>query len=174
MVRSDAHISESLVGTGSKRRVRVAFGLWGATAVVALVASATLARVAASPEGDRASVLWAVATTFNRDFAANRPSAVYDRFDGPSRTVISRADYVRRHLECPDPPGPATTTGVERATGGYWLVHYSIDGVALTDYWHYVAGRWRFSLVRSNPDAVALYRLSFLAYARALGCVPGA
>ncbi len=170
---SDAHISEPLVGTGSTRRHRVAFGLWGGVLVVALVVSATLAHVAAPLEGDRASVLWAVATTFNRNYSENHPNAVYDRFDAASRAVISRADYVRRHLECPDPPGPATTTGVQRGSGGYWLVHYSIDSVALTDYWHYVAGRWRFSLVRSNPNAVTLYSLPFAAYARALGCVPG-
>jgi hypothetical protein len=142
--------------------------------VVILLATAALPRVATSPEAERASVLWAVATAFNRDYSANRPGVVYDRFDAASRAVISRAAYVRRHLECPDPPGPATTTGVARGSAGYWLVHYSIDGVSLTDYWRDIGGRWRFSLVRSNPDAVALYRLSFAAYARALGCSPGA
>lgn len=146
----------------------------GAALIVAmLVMAATLARVAGSPEGDRASVLASVATAFNRDYAANHPGAVYDRFDAASRAIISRSAYIRRHLECPDPPGPATTTGVRRGPGGYWLVHYSIGGIALTDYWHYVGGRWRFSLVRSNPQAVALYRLSFGAYARMLGCAPG-
>ena len=153
---------------------RVAPWLIGPLVVIALVTAAAHSRVATSPEGERASVLFSVATAFNQDYSANHPGAVYDRFDAASRAVISRAAYVRRHLECPDPPGPATTTGVARGPGGYWLVHYSIDGVSLTDYWHYVGGRWRFSLTRSNPQAVSLYRLSFAAYARALGCSPGA
>ena len=141
--------------------------------VIALAAAATHARVSTSPEGERASVLFAIATAFNQNYSANRPGAVYDRFDSASRDVISRAAYIRRHLECPDPPAPATTTGVTRGPRGYWLVHYSIDRVSLTDYWHYVGGRWRFSLMRSNPQAAALYRLSFSAYARALGCSLG-
>lgn len=155
------------------RRRRVAPWLSGALVVIALTAAATHARVATSPEAGRASVLAAVATAFNQDFSANRPGAVYDRFDAASRAVISRAAYIRRHLECPDPPAPATTIGVSRGPRGYWLVHYSIDRVSLTDYWHYVGGQWRFSLTRSNPRAVALYRLSFAAYARALNCSRG-
>ena len=145
-----------------------------AALLVAMLAASALVRVATSSEANSASVLFAVATTFNRDYSENHAGAVYDRFDAASRAVISRTDYVRRHHECPDSPGPATTTGVERGTGGYWLVRYAIGGVALTDYWHYVGGHWKFSLVRSNPDAVALYRLPFGAYARALGCTPGA
>lgn len=143
-------------------------------AVLALAGAANLARVMRSPEKTRAATLWAIATAFNRDYAANRPGAVYDRFDAASRAVISRAAYVRRHLECPDPPGAATTTGVVQGSGGYWLVHYEIGGVGLTDSWHEIGGRWRFSLVRSNPRAVALYRAPFAVYARALGCTPGA
>ena len=156
----------------SRRRPRVTPWLTGPLMVIALAVAATHARVA-TPPGERLSVLVAVATTFNQNYSENRPGAVYDRFDAASRAVISRAGYIRRHLECPDPPGPATTTGVTRGPRGYWLVHYSIDGVALTDYWHYVGGRWRFSLTRSNPQAVALYRLSFPAYAQALGCSRG-
>lgn len=158
-------------GGGSRWRRRFTLAL-SAALVAVLLATAALARVATSSEPEQAHVLWVVATAFNRDYAANRPGAVYDRFDAASRAVISRGAYIRRHLECPDPPGAATTTGVARVRGGYWLVHYSIDGVTLTDYWRDLGGRWRFSLVRSNPDAVALYRLSFAAYARALGCTP--
>ena len=141
--------------------------------MILLVVAAGLARGSVSP-GGRASALWVVECTFNEDYSANHPGAVYDRFDAASRAVISRAAYIRRHLECPDAPGRATTTGVQRGPGGYWLVHYSISGVSLTDYWHDVGGRWRFSLVRSNPHSLALYRLSFAAYARELGCTPGA
>ena len=138
--------------------------------IVALVAgTGAYAHVTGTSDARTVATLRAVATTFNSDYAANRVGAVYDRFDAASRAVISRTDYVRRHRECPDPPGAARVTGVS-PSGGFWLVHYEISGVVMTDYWHYVAGRWLFSLVKSNPAAVALYRLPFAAYARALGC----
>ena len=171
---SDPHDPDVVIERGSERGRFLAPWLSALLVVFALAGAANLARTVGGSEGDRAGTLWKIAAAFNRDYAANRPGTVYDRFDAASRAVISRAAYVMRHLECPDPPGAATTTGVVRGSGGYWLVHYSIDGVALTDYWHDVGGRWRFSLVRSNPRAVALYQEPFAKYARALGCTPGA
>ncbi len=129
---------------------------------------------ALSSDAPSAASLAAIATTFNDDYEANRVGAVYDRFDAASRRVISRAHYVRDHLECPNPPGRATVASVMRAREGDWIVHYVIGGVGLNDYWHYEGGRWLFSLVKSNPGALALYRLPFGAYARAVGCTPGA
>lgn len=110
-----------------------------------------------------------IARQFNNDYAANNAAAVYDRWDARSRTVIDRADYVRRHRECPTAPGPATVQGAVHA-GRWWLVHYSISGTELTDYWRYDHGRWLFDLVRSNPQAVRLYRLSPAKYFAAVGC----
>jgi hypothetical protein len=49
-------------------------------------------------------------------------------------------------------------------------VHYEISGVQLADCWFYVNGRWVFDLVRSNPDAVRLHRLSPRQYVKAAGC----
>ena len=144
--------------------------LSGALVLVLVVGAAHRATSTSAGDASSASALRAVATTFNDNYGANRVGAVYDRFDAASRAVISRADYVRRHLECPDPPGVAHVTRVSRASAGYWLVHYEISGVVMTDYWHFVEGRWLFSLPKSNPAAVALYRLPFRAYARALGC----
>lgn len=111
-----------------------------------------------------------IAVQFNRDYSANRVSAVYDRWDANSRSIIRRADYVRRHTECPTPPGPAIVENASPSANGYWRVRYSISGLQFVDYWHYVNGRWRFSLALSNPDAVKLYRLPFVAYAAAVGC----
>ena len=171
---SVTHEPDAVLESGSWRGRILVPWLSAVLAVFALAGAANFARTVGRAEADRAGTLWQIATAFNRDYAANRPGAVYDRFDAASRAVISRAAYVRRHLECPDPPGAATTRGVVRGSAGYWLVHYEIAGVGLTDYWHEIGGKWRFSLVRSNPQAVALYRAPFAAYARALGCTPGA
>jgi hypothetical protein len=111
-----------------------------------------------------------VAGEFNDNYALNRAGLVYDRWDASSRAVINRDEYVKRHNECPTPPGAAVVEGASPAVDGYWRVRYSISGAQLVDYWRYVNGRWVFDLARSNPDAVKLYRLSFGAYARAVGC----
>lgn len=123
-----------------------------------------------SPEPRTAKELLAVASIFNRDFAANNVGPVYARWDRRSRNTISEADYVLRHRECPSHPGTPVTESAAPSAGGWWEVHYSVDGVQLTDYWIYQAGGWRFDLVRSNPDAVTLYKLSTAAYMRAGGC----
>jgi hypothetical protein len=121
-------------------------------------------------EGRDAATLRRVAQVFNDDYAANRDGAVYDRFDAASRAVISRGAYVARHAECPTNPGRATVESASPVGGGWWVVRYQIAGVSLTDYWRYRSGRWQFDLVRSNPDAARLYRMSAAAYLRAMGC----
>ncbi len=52
-------------------------------------------------------------------------------------------------------------------------MNYSISGIQFTDYWRYENRRWLFDLLRSNPDAVKLYRLPFAQYEKAVGCAPG-
>lgn len=111
-----------------------------------------------------------VAGLFNSDYSTNRVGAVYDRWDANSRSIISRTDYIRRHTECPTSPGAATVEGASPGANGFWGVRYSISGVQFVDYWHYVNGKWRFNLALSNPSAVNLYRLTFAAYAAAVGC----
>jgi len=115
-------------------------------------------------------VLRAVAIRFNDNYAHDRDGLVYDRWDAASRAIITRRAYLRRHQECPSAPGSAVVEDVSRASRGYWLVHYAIDGVQLVDYWHFVDGAWRFNLARSNPDAVRLYEMPFALYARQVGC----
>jgi hypothetical protein len=110
-----------------------------------------------------------IARRFNNEYAANDAAAAYDRWDGRSRLIIDRAAYIRRHQECPTAPGPATVQGAAPA-GRWWLVHYAIAGTELTDYWQYDHGRWEFDLVRSNPQAVRLYRLPAARYFAAVGC----
>ena len=115
------------------------------------------------------AALLRIARRFNNDYSANRVGAVYDRWDARSRRIISRTDYIRRHRECHTNPGHATIGGANRA-GRWWLVHYAISEVHLTDYWRYEHGRWLFDLIRSNPQAVRLYRLPGSQYLAAVGC----
>ena len=121
---------------------------------------------------DRPTVaaLLRIARRFNQDYAADDDGSVYDRWDAQSQRVISRADYVRRHRECPTAPGAAVVEGAARARSGYWAVRYSIAGSQLIDYWHYVHDRWLFDLARSNPAAARLYRLPATKYFAAVGC----
>ena len=123
-----------------------------------------------SSDPETRQALRRIAVRFNANYSANRDGLVYGRWDSSSRAIISRAEYVRRHLECPTAPGRATIEGATSSTDGSWRVRYSISGNQLVDYWHYVNGQWLFSLVRSNPNAVRLYELPFSAYATAVGC----
>lgn len=145
----------------------------GCTATGAGTSSSASSPVGRSDPKTRQALLQ-IAVRFNDDYAANRDGLVYDRWDARSRMVIGRAAYVRRHRECPTAPGPAVVESASVSTHGYWRVDYSISGIQLEDYWHYVGGRWLFDLPRSNPDAVRLYRLPFAKYAKAVGCaLPG-
>jgi hypothetical protein len=130
---------------------------------------------AAGTHGDPRTkrALLRIAGRFNRDYSTNHVGAVYDRWDARSRTIITRADYIRRHRECRTNPGPATTLGAT-SDGSWWLVRYSISGISNTDYWRYERGRWVFDLFRSNPQAVHLYRLPGRKYIAAVGCKGGA
>lgn len=120
---------------------------------------------------ETATSLLRIARTFNDDYQENKDAAVYARWDSASRAIISEATYVRRHRECPNASHVAVDTwGVTRGPGGAWLVHYSIDGQQLTDWWYYVDGRFVFDLPRSNPSAVHLYRASPAQYAKETGC----
>ncbi len=126
-----------------------------------------------SSEPPTAAELTLVATSFNHDYQVNDVAPVWDRFDASSRAVVARARYLQWHRECPAAPGSATTLSVRRLAHGWWVVNYDISGVTLHDYWHQEHGRWRFSLLRSNPSSVALYSSSFAAFARATGCNAG-
>jgi hypothetical protein len=123
-------------------------------------------------EPDTRKALLQIAARFNANYSSSRDGFVYDRWDSKSRAIISRGDYVRRHVECPTAPGPAIVEGATLSRYRFWQVRYSISGVQLVDFWHYVNGHWRFSLIRSNPNAVKLYELPFSAYASAVGCSP--
>ena len=123
------------------------------------------------PDPHTAAALLKIATAFNHDYDTGDYGPVYTRWDARSQAIITRADYIRRHKDCPS--GSQTLSQTESVSPGpreAWLVHYEIGGQQLTDYWFYVHRRWVFDLVLSNPDAVKLYRMSPQQYAAALGC----
>jgi hypothetical protein len=145
------------------------------TALVGLLVASACAAPPPPParraDPHNARALAAIAQRFNDDYQAGRYTSVWQRWDRESRSVISEADYVQRHRDCFAAPGaPAKVETVTAASGGWWLVRYEIGGEQFTDYWTYQAGRWQFDLPRSNPSAVALYRLPVRAYERAVGC----
>jgi hypothetical protein len=156
-------------------RVLVAIAVTAA-ALLATGCAGSTAHPAASPaplppDPRTASALLKIATVFNHDYDTGDYGPVYARWDARSQAIITRADYIRRHKDCPS--GPQTlsqTEGVSRGPRGAWLVHYQIGGQQLTDYWFYVHRRWVFDLVLSNPDAVKLYRMSPQQYVAAVGC----
>ena len=124
------------------------------------------------PDPHTAAALLKIAAVFNHDYDTGDYAPVYTRWDARSQAIITRADYLRRHKDCPS--GSQTLSQTESAAPGgphgAWLVHYEIGGQQLTDYWFYVHRRWVFDLMLSNPSAVKLYRLSPQQYVAALGC----
>jgi hypothetical protein len=126
------------------------------------------------PDPRTASALLKIATSFNNDYDSGDYAPVYARWDARSQAIITQAQYVTRHRDCPS--APHTAARVESATPGphgAWLVDYEIGGQPLTDYWFYVRRRWRFDLVLSNPGSVRLYQMTPQAYATAVGCSHG-
>ena len=117
-----------------------------------------------------AAALLKIATVFNDDYDGGVYGPVWDRWDARSQAIISRADYIRRHTECPDSPQSVRVEDARPGPGGAWIVDYDAAGVQLHDYWFYTAGRWVFDLVLSNPDSVSLYRLTPEQYVAALNC----
>jgi hypothetical protein len=158
------------------------FTVIAVTAAVLLVAGCSAgaspgaARAAASqaplpPDPSTAPALLSIATAFNNNYDNSRYGSAYDRWDARSHAIISRADYIRRHQECPSGPVTAVTEdAAPGGPGGAWIVHYEIGGQQLTDYWFYVHRRWAFDLILSNPDSVSLYRMTAQQYVKALGC----
>jgi hypothetical protein len=124
------------------------------------------------PDPHTAAALLKIATAFNHHYDTGDYGPVYTRWDARSQAIITRADYIRRHRDCPSGSSALSQTESVSPGGpqGTWLVHDQIGGQQLTDYWFYVHRRWVFDLVLSNPGAVSLYRMSPQQYVKALGC----
>jgi hypothetical protein len=141
-------------------------------ATALLVVGCTASAASLSPDPHTAAALLKVAATFNHDYDTGDYGPVYARWDARSQAIITRADYIQRHKECPGGSQVLSQTESVSPGGpqGAWLVRYELGGQQLTDYWFYVNHRWVFDLVLSNPDAVRLYRMSPGQYIAAVGC----
>ena len=64
--------------------------------------SARLSAVARDPR--TMAALLKIATVFNNDYDSGVYGPVWDRWDTRSQAVITRADYIQRHIDCPDSP----------------------------------------------------------------------
>lgn len=148
-----------------------AFFVAGCTASTAHPAAPAASAVPLPPDQRTASALLKIATAFNNEYDSGDYGPVYARWDARSQAIITKAEYIRRHKECPSAPQAAAQT--ESATPGphgAWVVDYEIGGQRLTDYWFYVHRRWVFDLMLSNPSSVTLYRMSPQQYVAAVGC----
>src|SRR5215469_12391102 len=78
------------------------------------------------PDPHTAAALLTIARSFNHDYDTGDYRPVYARWDARSQTIITRADYIKRHRDCPGGPQSLSQTesigrgGPHRA----WLVHY--------------------------------------------------
>ena len=142
-------------------------GLW---IILAAVIACLGIPASSASEPNTADQLRKVAITFNNNYSKNSIGPVYDRWDTQSQKIITRNEYIHRHQLCATNPGAAIIGLISKIGNQYWQVHYSIDQANLIDYWSYINGAWRFSLYKSNPDAVALYKLSLSEYERKVGC----
>jgi hypothetical protein len=149
--------------------------LLAAVAILAAGCTAPGSHPAAAPstaarDPRTSTSLLRIATVFNNDYDRGVYGPVWDRWDARSQGIIGRADYIRRHTECPDSPKSVRVEGASPGPGGAWIVDYETGGVQLHDYWFYSRGRWVFDLALSNPDSVKLYKLTPQRYAAELGC----
>jgi hypothetical protein len=157
--------------------VRVLAGLVvAAAALLAAGCTAGTGRMAAPaaslpPDLHTSPALLKIAAAFNHDYDTGDYGPVYTRWDPRSQAIITRADYITRHKDCPGGSHALSQTeSVSPGPHGAWLVHYEIGGQQLTDYWFYVHRRWVFDLALSNPSAVTLYHMSPRRYAATIGC----
>ena len=173
-MRSWHHIGEK--GTSLPLRVLLAAAaVAGASLTVGCSASTPAHSASAAslpPSPHTAPALLKIATVFNHDYDTGDYGLVYARWDPRSQAIITRADYIARHKDCPSGSHALSQTESVSPGGphGSWLVHYEIGGQQLTGYWFYAGRRWVFDLILSNPDVVKLYRMSPGQYAAAVGC----
>jgi hypothetical protein len=169
-------VKVALAGQGVRPRVLVTTAA-AAVVIIAAGCTASTAHPSASqrplpPDPDTAVALLTIATTFNHDYDTGDYSPVYARWDERSQAIITQADYIQRHKDCPSGSQILSRTEDVSPGGpdGTWLVRYELGGQQLIDYWFYVGHRWKFDLLLSNPSAVKLYRLSPAKYVAAVGC----
>src|ERR671924_130322 len=99
----------------------------GAVALLAAGCTASVTRPAPSPtpappDPHTAAALLKIATAFNQDYDSGKYAPVYARWDARSQAIISEADYIQRHEECPGARNaPSRTENASPGPHGAWL-----------------------------------------------------
>jgi hypothetical protein len=68
------------------------------------------------PDPGTGSALLKIAAAFNHDYDTGDYGLVYARWDARSQAIITRADYIQRHKDCPGGSHPLSRT--ENASPG--------------------------------------------------------
>jgi hypothetical protein len=118
--------------------MRLLITIAATAALLAAGCTAGTGRPAASPaplppDQRTVSALLKIVTVFNEEYDNGDYGPVYDRWDARSQAIIARADYIRRHRECPSAPQVSRTEDASAGPHGEWLVHYEIGGQQLTE-----------------------------------------
>src|SRR5215467_3409837 len=106
--------------------IRAAVAATAGSLVVSCSAAPAAAHQGSSPatllprDPHTAAALLKIATAFNNDYDNGVYGPVYDRWDARSKAIISRAEYIRRHAECPTAPISAHVEGAHRGPRGAW------------------------------------------------------
>ena len=75
--------------------------------------------VSLPPDPHTASALLKIATAFNHDYDTGRYGPVYARWDARSQAILARADYLRRHKDCPGASHALSQSSRHRANPEY-------------------------------------------------------
>jgi len=79
------------------------------------------------PDPPSALGLLKIATIFNDHYDNGDYGPVYDRWDTRSQAVITRAQYIQRHKDCPGAPHtPSLTESANPGPHGAWLVQLRV------------------------------------------------
>ena len=113
----------------------------------------TAPAVSLPPDPHTVAALLKIATAFNHDYDTGDYGPVYARWDARSQAIITRADYIQRHKDCP--AGSQVLSRTESVSAGRpqgaWLARYELGGRQLTDYWFYVSHRWANAASSTGP-----------------------
>src|SRR5689334_10832730 len=75
--------------------------VWLAVGCSASITTHPASAASLSPSPHTASALLKIAAAFNHDYDTGDYAPVYARWDPRSQAIITRADYIARHKDCP-------------------------------------------------------------------------
>ena len=104
-------------------RLLIAVAVAAATLLAAACTAGTRHPVASAlpllPDPYTASALLKIAALLNHDYDTGDYGPVYARWDARSQAMITRADYIRRHTDCPRPADAVADRKCQRGRPGW-------------------------------------------------------